>query len=43
MEKYVPALTAALKEEQLPAPVKKENRQMTGTLYAPGPASYADT
>ena len=32
---------AAVNAEALPVPVKKENKQSTGTLKAPGPASYA--
>ena len=30
----------AVKAEQLPAPVKKENKHIDATLYAPGPARY---
>jgi hypothetical protein len=32
---------APLNAEQLPAPLKKEQRQIKATLKAPGPAWYA--
>ena len=37
----LPALIEAVNAAQLPAPVKKENKHMAATLYAPGPAWYA--